>query len=79
MKTHTADEATLECEIPSQDSVSVSNAKLKIEIKPNLLRDYLLEVILSTSTPPPSNLCPALTSLGYTVDWSREIKRERQG
>ena len=39
MKTHTADEATLDGEIPSQDSVSVSNAKLKIEIKPNLLRD----------------------------------------
>ena len=38
-KTHTADEATLDGEIPSQDSVYVSIAKLKNWIKPNLLRD----------------------------------------
>ena len=73
MNTHTADEATLDGEIPSQDSVSVSNTKVKIEMKPNLLCDRLLEVILSTSTPPPSNTCPAPTSLGYATDWSREI------
>ena len=70
MKTHTADEATLDGEIPIQDSVYASNSKLKIEIKTNLLRDYLLDVILSTSTPPPSNRCPALTRHGYATDWS---------
>ena len=48
-------------------------------IKTNLLRDYLLEVILSTSTLPPSNPCPALSSLGYTAYWSQVIERERQG
>ena len=39
IKTHTADEAGLDGEIPSHDLVYVSKAKLKIEIKPNLLRD----------------------------------------
>ena len=32
--THTDDEATLDGEIPSQDKVYVSNAKLKIELNP---------------------------------------------
>ena len=75
MKTHTADEATLDGETPSQDLISVSNATLKIEIKPNLLCDYSLEVILSTFTPPPSHQCPTPTSHGYATDWSKEIER----
>ena len=33
-KTHTTDEATLDGEIPIQDLVFVSNAKLKIELNP---------------------------------------------
>ena len=33
-KTHISDEATLDGEIPSQDSVYVSNAKVKIELNP---------------------------------------------
>ena len=79
MKIHPADEATLDGKIPSQDSVSVSKAKLKIYNKPNLLSDQLLKIILSTSTPPPSNPCPSQLSLGYAADWSQEIERERQG
>ena len=78
IKTNAADEATLDGKISSQDLVFVSNAKLKIEIKSNLLCDYLLEVILSTSAPPPSNPCPSQTCLGYAADCLREIKRERQ-
>ena len=39
MKKHTADKSTLDGEVPSQDSISVSKAKLKIEIKHNLFRD----------------------------------------
>ena len=63
-KTHTSDEATLDGEITSQDSVSVSNTKLKNLIKSNLLRDQLLQVILLTSTPPPSApVCPDLSRL----------------
>ena len=56
-KRHTADEATLDGKIPYQDSVYVSNAKLKNWIKPKLPRDCLLEDILSSSAPPPFTLC----------------------
>ena len=61
----------------------MSNAKLKIEIKPNLLRDYLLEVILSTSAPPPSNPClprlaTAMLRIGSKKSRERERPRERE-
>ena len=77
-KTHTADEATLDGEIPSQDLVFVSNTKLQILIKTNFLCDQLIEVILYTSITPPSNPCPAPTSLGYAADWLRERERVRE-
>ena len=76
-KTHTADEATLDWEIPSQDLVYVSNGKLKNWIKDNLFCDQLLEFILSTSTPPPSTPCQP--RLAPATPWiGRERKKERE-
>ena len=77
MKAHTADEATLDGEIPNQDLISVSTLKLKIEIEPKLIRDYLLEIILFTSAPPPINQClpqQATATLRIGRERSRENK-----
>ena len=54
------------------------NAKLELKIIPNLLRDFYLEDILSTSAPTTFPPVSAPTSLGFASDWSREIERETQ-
>ena len=74
--THTADEATLDGKIPSQDSVFVSIAKLKNEINPTYFvitaRSYFIN-IHPTSFRPVS----APTRLSYAAVWSRARGRER--
>ena len=50
-----------------------------MKIIPHLLRFFNSELFYLNPHPPPSNPCPALTSLGFASDWSREIERERQG
>ena len=54
---------------------------LRIEIKPNLLRDYFLEFILSTSTPTTSTPCQprlALATPRIGNDRWRETERDME-
>ena len=69
MKTHTADEATLDGETPSQDSVYVSDVKLKIELNSTdfviaYSKSFYLHPIHLLPTRFPSRLAMATPRIG---------------